>query len=250
MNAGAIPAVLGESSFQAFLHPPGIGNCFVFEEDGASDVDDVRWLSEKRQKACTSLRSSSTTRMALFTSATPRRYSFRNGQDRLDALACSFSANCVVSRTRVGTSPTLLTLRPRINSRCGGKAATARPTIEALADRKGRLRQATWRGGEYYESSHVRTDPVDRLIAIAIGFESLFSPSDQGDLNFRTRRPLPAPKPAVAVSEIFPRRVNAFSQICRCARISRLAFSGFRWRSAASILAWCSCAFCLMPGNS
>src|ERR1017187_3230452 len=100
MNAGAIPAVLGESSFQAFLHPPGIGNCFVFEEDGASDVDDVRWLSEKRQKACTSLRSSSTTRMALFTSATPRRYSFRNGQDRLDALACSFSANCVVSRTR------------------------------------------------------------------------------------------------------------------------------------------------------
>ena len=46
-----IPTILGESGFQAFLHSPGIGNCFVFEEGGASAIDDVDWLSEKRQKA-------------------------------------------------------------------------------------------------------------------------------------------------------------------------------------------------------
>ena len=158
MNAGAIPAVLGESSFQAFLHPPGIGNCFVFEEDGASDVDDVRWLSEKRQKACTSLRSSSTTRMALFTSATPRRYSFRNGQDRLDALACSFSANCVVSRTRVGTSPTLLTLRPRINSRCGGRRPQLdRPSRLSLTGKAGFDRRL---GGEANTTNLVTSELI------------------------------------------------------------------------------------------
>ena len=32
--------------------------------------------------------------------------------------------------------------------------------------------------------------------------------------------------------------------------MARLAFSGLRWRSAASILVWCSCASYLMPGSS
>ena len=51
LNARAIPTILGESDLQGFLHTPGIGNCYVIEEDGASDVDDIQWLSEKREKA-------------------------------------------------------------------------------------------------------------------------------------------------------------------------------------------------------
>lgn len=51
LDANTIPSILGESGAQAFLHPVGIGNCFVIEEDGASPIDDFNWLIERRQKA-------------------------------------------------------------------------------------------------------------------------------------------------------------------------------------------------------
>jgi len=51
LNPRAIPTILGESDLQGFLHTPGIGNCYVIEEDRASEVDDLQWLSEKRRKA-------------------------------------------------------------------------------------------------------------------------------------------------------------------------------------------------------
>ena len=51
LDASTIPSILGESGFQAFLHPAGIGDCFVVEEEGASALDDFKWLVEKRQKS-------------------------------------------------------------------------------------------------------------------------------------------------------------------------------------------------------
>ena len=65
------------------------------------------------------------------------------------------------------------------------RAATKRKVRDALHNTKSKLRQAIYRAGEYYESSHRRSDPIDRLISIAIGFESLFSPGDKGELRFR-----------------------------------------------------------------
>jgi hypothetical protein len=41
LDWSTIPGMLGESGFQAFLHPLGAGNCFVVEEAGASDLDDL-----------------------------------------------------------------------------------------------------------------------------------------------------------------------------------------------------------------
>jgi hypothetical protein len=53
IDASTNPSILGESGFQAFLHPAGIGDYFVVEEEGASTLDDFKWLVEKRQKALT-----------------------------------------------------------------------------------------------------------------------------------------------------------------------------------------------------
>jgi hypothetical protein len=61
------------------------------------------------------------------------------------------------------------------------RQTTAPSIIEALTNPKGKLRQAIWRAGLYYEDSHRKTDPVDRLVAI--GFEALFPNSDQGELD-------------------------------------------------------------------
>jgi len=185
LNERAISAILGEYGFQAFLHPAGVGNCFVFEEEAASDKDDLQWISEKRQKA--------------WFFAQVLQY-YKDGVVHLGYSAPVFLPEWAgqVRRSGVfflgelrrvphesGNKPYLLDAPAKEQLDLWWKAATARLTIEALSCRKGRLRQATWRAGEYYESSHRRADPVDRLIAIAIGFESLFSPSDQGELNFR-----------------------------------------------------------------
>jgi hypothetical protein len=185
VNTHAIPAILGESGFQAFLHPAGVGNCFVFEEEAASAIDDLQWISEKRQKA-------------LFFAQVLQYY--KDGVVHLGYSVPVFLPEWAGQVRRYGVfflgelrrlpyesgnKPYLIDATAKEQLDLWWKAATAKTTIEALAYRKGRLRQATWRAGEYYESSHRRTDPVDRLIAIAIGFESLFSPSDQGELNFR-----------------------------------------------------------------
>jgi len=60
------------------------------------------------------------------------------------------------------------------------------PTIAAaIGTTKGKLREAIYRAGIYFEGSHERTSDVERLIALAIALESLFSPSDRGELTFR-----------------------------------------------------------------
>jgi len=65
------------------------------------------------------------------------------------------------------------------------QAATS-PTIAAmLADTQSKLRQAIFRAGTYYEASHERASPVERLITLAIALESLFSPPDKGEFTFR-----------------------------------------------------------------
>jgi len=53
-----------------------------------------------------------------------------------------------------------------------------------------------------------------------------------------------------AVFEILSSRVKARSQVCKCARIARLALSGLRCRSASIILVWFVCALSVTPGNS
>lgn len=65
------------------------------------------------------------------------------------------------------------------------KAATSKPILEAIQSKEGKLRQAIYRAGTYYESSHERAEVGERLIALSIAVESLFSPSDQGELKFR-----------------------------------------------------------------
>lgn len=185
LDASTIPRILGESGFQAFLHPAGIGDCFVVEEEGASPVDDFKWLVEKRQKALVFAQvlkyfndgvihvgysvpvfqpnwANQLRRTGLFFLGEPRRFPYEAGKKLY----------------MVGTPE-----KERLSR--WWKAATTPRIAGHLANKKGKLRQAIYRAGEYYESSHERGDNVERLLALAIAVESMFSPSDKGELRFR-----------------------------------------------------------------
>lgn len=184
LDARTIPEILGETGqFQSFLHRPGTGNCFVVEEEPASDVDDMTWLARKRDKA--------------FYFAQVLQY-FQSGVVHLGYSAPFFMPDWAgrVRRTGLfffGTPRQLpyvggaklyrLTDKERLAD--WWKAATTKPIFEAIQNRNGQLRQAIYRAGTYYESSHERAEVGERLIALSIAVESLFSPSDQGELKFR-----------------------------------------------------------------
>jgi hypothetical protein len=185
LDAGTIPSILGESGFQAFLHPPGIGDCFAVEEEGVSGDDDISWLVKKREKALTFAQVlqyfkdgivhigysvpvfqpnwvNQIRRSGLFFLGEPRRAPYENGQKIY----------------KVGSDD-------KDNLKKWWKMATMSPILDHLANKKGKLRQAIYRAGQYYESSHSRADNVERLLALAIAVESLFSPNDKGELRFR-----------------------------------------------------------------
>jgi uncharacterized protein YqcC (DUF446 family) len=84
-----------------------------------------------------------------------------------------------------GTKPYFVDTMTREQLATWWIAATSPKIMEAITNQDGKLRQAIWRAGVYYEWSHRRTDAIDRLISIAIGFESLFSPNDKAELSFR-----------------------------------------------------------------
>jgi hypothetical protein len=185
LDASTIPSILGESGLQAFLHPAGIGDCFVIEEEGASELDDFKWLVEKRKKA--------------LAFAQVLQY-FQAGVVHLGYSAPFFQPNWANQIRRTGL---FFLGEPRRLPYEGAKkmynvgmaekeslsrwwrAATAQRIAIYISNKKGKLRQAILRAGQYYESSHERTDNVERLLALAIAIESLFSPSDKGELRFR-----------------------------------------------------------------
>jgi Apea-like HEPN len=185
LDASTIPGILGESGFQAFLHPAGIGDCFVVDEEGASAVDDYKWLLEKRQKALTFAQvlqyfqdgvvhvgysapfflpnwANQIRRAGLFFLGEPRRFSYEGAKKMYMVRAAE---------------------KERLSR--WWKAATTERIVNYVANKKGKLRQAIYRAGQYYESSHERADNVERLLALAVAIESLFSPSDKGELKFR-----------------------------------------------------------------
>ncbi|HEU5403706.1 MAG TPA: hypothetical protein VFU86_20290 [Terriglobales bacterium] len=185
LDASTIPGILGESGFQAFLHPTGIGDCFVVDEEGASAIDDFAWLVEKRNKALVFAQmlqyfqdgvahvgysvpvfqppwANQIRRSGLFFLGEPRRLPYGNGKKLYMVGAAE--------KDRLAR---------------WWKAATNPRIASHIANKKGKLRQAIYRAGQYYESSHGRADNVERLLALAIAVESLFSPSDKGELRFR-----------------------------------------------------------------
>lgn len=185
IDPSTIPQILGESGFQAFLHPLDAGNCFVVEEEGASGVDDFQWLSVKRSKAYFFAEVLQYFRDGVVHLGYSVPFFLPNWAHQIRRQGLFFMGNPRRVAYQAGKKPYFMSEADKEQLRLWWKAVTTPAVLEALEDKKGKLRQATYRAAQYYEASHERTEPVERLIALAIGMESLFSPGDQGELNYR-----------------------------------------------------------------
>ena len=102
-----IPRILGESGFQAFLHPQDIGNCFLCEEERPPPSTMRLGCLRNETKPSGSVSCCSTTRMAWFTLVIPQ-YTFpQNGSTRYASGDCFFSEAQGRSLTREVPSSTL-----------------------------------------------------------------------------------------------------------------------------------------------
>ncbi len=180
-----IPRIIGEPGFHAFLHPSQAGDCFIVAEDETSAVADIEWMRMLREKAI------------LFGNLLQF---YKDGVVHAGYSAIHFSPDWV---NRIRKPPLFFLGTPRqVPYRKGSqkwtlmsadKAELVRwwtlmktPKIAAaLENKSGKLREATYRAGRYFDESHQKPDCNERLIALAIASESLFSPSDKENLSFR-----------------------------------------------------------------
>jgi hypothetical protein len=210
ISSADIPTLLNEPSLgQSFLHPEASGNVFfVTEQEGVVDDNDYRWLSEQRMLAaelCTVLQYfkdgivslgysgihfnppwvNLLRKPGLLFQGEIRRRVYKNGQDRY-----------TVSNEEMETVRRWL-------------AVLAHPKYKArMTDTTNDLRATIERAGTYYEASHDRMAVSERLIALAIAIEALFSPSDQGELRYRISQ-----NAAMLLGRSFDERMPIFESV-------------------------------------
>ena len=190
LDNSTTPKILGETSPISFIHPPGTGEYFVISETGPPCNDHIKWLLDQKTKA------------DLFLHVL--QY-FKDGIVEIDYAAPYFFPEWVNQVRKWGI---FFIGNPRRMPHEGGRkpyrvlkeeevaisrwwSVYQKPEIFArIADLKPTMRQAGLRAAEYFELSHTQEKPADRLVSLAIALESLFSPSDKGELNFRMAQSL------------------------------------------------------------
>jgi len=180
-----IPRLLGESGFQAFLHPKNIGNCFLVEEEGASAASDTEWMATRRDKAIRFGELLQYYKDGVVYAGYSVVHFAPEWVNQIRKWGLFFLGSPRQIPYESGSKLYTMTAQDRSSLEEWWKLMRT-PKISRALDRKtGELRVATYRAAEYYELSHERSYPVERLIALAIATESLFSPSDKGELKFR-----------------------------------------------------------------
>lgn len=171
-----------------YLHPAGMGDCFIYVNEPPSEMNDDSWLQDKQREAA---------RLVMLL-----QY-FKDGVVHLGYTVPRFYPEWTNQVRREGL---FFIGQPRREPHAHGGALykieqneyaalsrymTAFLTPEVLqlvndtANKTNNLRQATLRAGEYYEKSHTTAELPERLVYIAIAIEALFSPSNKEQLKFR-----------------------------------------------------------------
>ncbi len=185
LDSPTVARILGETSIPSFLHAQGVGDCFVIAEREGPCDDFIAWLIETQQPA------------ERFVEVL--KY-FKDGIVHIDYAVPHFLPEWVNQTRKWGV---FFLGSPRRSPHENGKkfyrisseealelarwwAAFQLPAItERLDDITSTMRQADLRAASYYESSHTQSAAVERLIALAIALEALFSPTDKQELSYR-----------------------------------------------------------------
>ena len=168
-----------------FLHPAGVGDCFIYSVETAGDKMDDAWLLEKRSEASRFVMLLQYCKDGLvhLGYTVPKFYPEWAGEIRYDSLFFLGNPRRVPhdqgkSPYKIGTADLSMISRYW--------AAFSTPEIANLIDdRSSKVRQAILRAGDYYEKSHEAMELPERLVYLAISLEALFSPENQEQLRFR-----------------------------------------------------------------
>jgi hypothetical protein len=188
LSSSEISTLLGEPTLplaQSFLQPPNVGSFFLVQEETGAVTSEANWFLDKHFAAINLIRIfqysmggvvhvdysapfykpvwvNHLRRFGLFYFGNPRRLAYSEGkepfvvkQEHLPLLRRFLDAY---------TSPTILKI---------------------MKDESSAFRQASLRAGDYYEASLTYERPVERLIALSIAVEALFSPGDSHEYSFR-----------------------------------------------------------------
>jgi len=180
-----ISRILGEPGFHAFLHPSKAGDCFVVAEEGAAATADMEWMQAQRNK--------------VFLFGKLLQF-YKDGVVHVGYSALHFSPEWVnrirkpplffLGSTRQvpyknGSNKWTMMTPDKEQILRWWKAVKLPRIAAALENKSGKLREATYRAGEYFDTSHQKFSASERLIALAISLESLFTPEDKESLSFR-----------------------------------------------------------------
>jgi hypothetical protein len=200
--------VMGETAPSSFLHPSGVGNCFVVDEEGGPCDDVLKWLWEKADVANQF--------------AQVLQY-FKDGVVHIDYSVPHFQPNWVNEIRKFGI---FFSGNPRRLPYEGGvhfyelgdgelrslaswvEGYQSPPVRGRLQDQQNKLRKANLGAGHYYELNHTQQQATDRLVNLAIAIETLFTPQDSRDLTFRIAQYV-----AQLVGETFEERQEIFVSI-------------------------------------
>jgi hypothetical protein len=185
LDENTIPTILGETGFRAFLHPTGVGNCFVVAEEQWTADADYPWIGERHTRAQMFAQVLQYLKDGVVHVGYTVPYFPPDWLNRIRRGGLFFLGNPRREPYESSRRFYFVSEKEKAEVTQWWNAGTSQPVVAKLADTRTKLRQAIWRAGTYYESSHERALPVERLILLAIALESLFSPPDKGEFTFR-----------------------------------------------------------------
>ena len=168
-----------------FLHPPGVGDCFIYSNEGASEKSDDSWLQEKRNEAArfVMLLQYFKDGVVHVGYTVPQFYPKWTHQIRHEGLY--FVGDPRRRAHAQGQAPYKIEENERETLTKYFAAFLTPEILRMVDDRSNKLRQSTLRAGEYFEKSHEIAELPERLVCLAIALEALFSPENQEQLKFR-----------------------------------------------------------------
>ena len=178
-----VRTLLGVPQFNAHYHPPGVGDFFIeFQDRGTDDLG--QWFRLRNEAA--------------FWFVRMLQY-FKDGLTYIDYHVPFFAPFWVNQIHRgdgtfyVGSprrvpyqqSSKFYVLDDPESDRIRELWGVYKDIIAPALSQKSAFRETTLRAGDFFESNFGREQAHERLLALAIALEALFSPSDKQEINFR-----------------------------------------------------------------
>lgn len=189
LTASDVSKILGESvqgAVQSLLHPPNVGSFYLVQEEiGApkGDLFQSFWDSHVTAVKLYRIFQYHKDGLTFIDYSVPHfRPSWVNGIRKPELFHLGNPRRLPYMN---GAKPFIIRQEDLSPIMRMMKAYLSPAIMRLMDDESSNFRQGSLRAGDYYEASLTYEKPEERLIAIAVALEALFSPGDSREYNFR-----------------------------------------------------------------